>query len=97
MRRLAAGLRRPQAKADDEEAEGTCACPGLCQPLASAPPEREVVVFATGWNGPIDNGDDWRYFDWRRTTTVVVMGGAVCCRVGRGIGCCWRGSSSGCC
>eukprot|EP01050_Picozoa_sp_SAG11_P033075 SAG11_NODE_11056_length_786_cov_1.950509_1_plen_231_part_10 len=37
----------------------------------------EVVVFATGYNGPIDNGDDWHYFDWSRATTVVSMGGRV--------------------
>jgi hypothetical protein len=37
----------------------------------------EVVVFATGYDGPIDNGDDWRYFDLNRTTLVVSMGGGV--------------------
>jgi hypothetical protein len=36
-----------------------------------------VVVFATGYNGPIDNGDDWHYFDFQRATTIVAMGGAV--------------------
>ena len=40
-----------------------------------APPgaAKEVVVYATGYNGPIDNGDDWHYFDWSRCTTVVSM------------------------
>lgn len=56
---------------------GSCACPKLCKPLAASPPQREVVVFATGYNGPIDNGDDWHYFDFERATTIVSMGGAV--------------------
>lgn len=34
-------------------------------------------MFATGWNGPIDNGDDWRYFDFSRATTVISLGGGV--------------------
>ena len=39
-----------------------------------SPSTKEVVVYATGYNGPIDNGDDWHYFDWSRCTTVVSMG-----------------------
>lgn len=34
-------------------------------------------MFATGYNGPIDNGDDWHYFDFERATTIISMGGAV--------------------
>jgi hypothetical protein len=47
----------------------------LCRTSTTLP--REVVIFATGWNGPIDDGDDWHYFDWTRTTTVISMGGRV--------------------
>jgi hypothetical protein len=32
------------------------------------------VVFATGWDGPIDADDDWRYFDFSRATTIVSLG-----------------------
>ena len=38
---------------------------------------KETVVFATGYNGPIDNGDDWHYFDFTKASTVVSMGGGV--------------------
>ena len=37
----------------------------------------EIVVYATGWNGPIDNGDDWHYFDFSRATTIISLGGGV--------------------
>jgi hypothetical protein len=47
--------------------------PGVHRP----PPTREVVVFATGYDGPIDNGDDWRYFHLNQTTLIVSMGGGV--------------------
>ena len=38
---------------------------------------KEVLVFTTGYDGPIDNADSWRYFDFDRITTVVTMGGGV--------------------
>ena len=76
---LLLAARQPAAAAGlaGRASASSCACPGLCAPLASAPPQHEVVVFATGYNGPIDNGDDWHYFDFARATTVVAMGGAV--------------------
>jgi hypothetical protein len=40
-------------------------------PLAASPPKTEVIAFATGWNGPIDNGDDWRYFEFDKVSAVV--------------------------
>ena len=51
-------------------------------PAAVGRPEQEVLAFAGGWDGPIDNGDDWRYFDLSLVTTVVSLGpvpsGLVC-------------------
>jgi hypothetical protein len=45
----------------------------MCKPI-TASAKWENVGFATGFNGPIDNGDDWRYFDWSRITTVITLG-----------------------
>jgi hypothetical protein len=45
--------------------------------LALAPSAHEVLAFATGYDGPIDDADDWRYFDFSRVTTIVSMGGGV--------------------
>ena len=42
-----------------------------------SPLDREIVIFATGYDGPIDNADDWRFFDFKRATTIVSLGGRV--------------------
>ena len=39
--------------------------------------DREIVVFTTGYDGPIDNADDWQFFDFERATTIVSLGGRV--------------------
>ena len=44
---------------------------------SGTPSDREVVIFATGYDGPIDNDDDWRFFDFKRATTIVSLGGRV--------------------
>lgn len=37
----------------------------------------EVTMFTTGWDGPVDAGDNWRMWEtsgWDRISTVVSVG-----------------------
>ena len=49
----------------------------LIPALTAVRSTHEVVIYATGYDGPIDNADSWRYFDFQRATTIVTLGGGV--------------------
>lgn len=55
-------------------------CALVTMAAAAAPARlaaKEVVIFTTGYDGPIDAGDGWHHFDFDRATTVVSLGGAI--------------------
>ena len=50
---------------------------GLERLARGSTPDRQIVIFTTGYDGPIDNADDWQFFDFTRATTIVSLGGRV--------------------
>jgi hypothetical protein len=45
--------------------------------VARAVPQQGAIMFTTGWDGPIDDGDNWRNWtpdNWQKMSTVVSVG-----------------------